>query len=453
MKAIINEILGKFKREAEEFFEKDTVEIAQAEQYFTPRIAKAVTAMLSAYYEKKDAELASDRAGRRAAGLVVERRDDPRCVLTQLGILEFHRTYYQQKDGTYCYPVDAIAGIAAYERVSAGVSETLADTAREMSYARSSEVVTCGAVSRQTVMNKIRQSRPPLKEVVERRSVPSLHVDADEDHVHLQNGQSTIVPLISVYEGVEKHGRRGRCKNVFHISEYGKRPDALWEETLNEIERRYDLSQTKIYLHGDGAAWIKQGLEWLPNAVFVLDRYHKNKTLKASVSGIERKIGCQYEYLMRKALTEGDRDLFCSVRDSLLSRFPERAETIRENTEYLLNHFDAIHICSTDPEAVNGGATEPHVSHVLSARLSSRPMGWSKETLTKFVPMLAAGGCVYGHENETLSLPPLSKPAVSGKKHPDSRQFGKPDPRISKHLPARDGKITSLHRILSQIDP
>ena len=30
-------------------------------------------------------------------------------------------------------------------------------------------------------------------------------------------------------------------------------------------------------------------------------------------------------------------------------------------------------------EGVMGSSTESHISHVLSARMSSRPMGWSKE--------------------------------------------------------------------------
>ena len=58
---------------------------------------------------------------------------------------------------------------------------------------------------------------------------------------------------------------------------------------------------------------------------------------------------------------------------------------------HLFQYFDAIHLWYADPEAARGGATEPHVSYVLSARLSSRPMAWSKEKLTRFLPILADG--------------------------------------------------------------
>jgi hypothetical protein len=32
-----------------------------------------------------------------------------------------------------------------------------------------------------------------------------------------------------------------------------------------------------IYLSGDGASWIKNGLNWLPKSKFVLDNFHLKK--------------------------------------------------------------------------------------------------------------------------------------------------------------------------------
>ena len=448
MQTMIEKILEKYKGEIEKFFFQPDTSIEQAEEYFVPRVSQVVTELLSAYYEQIDTALLEDRAGRREAGLVVERKRDPRQVLTRLGSVKYQRTYYQRKDGTYCHPVDEIAGVSAYERVSGGVSLALVECAREMSYARSSRVATGGAVSRQTVLNKVRQSRA-TKEVVPRRRVPVLHVDADEDHVRLQSGGSTIAPLISGYECIEKQGKRGTCKNIFHISEYGKKPNELWEEFLTELERRYDLEGTKIYLHGDGAPWIKTGLEWLPNSVFVLDRYHVNKTLKTAVSGIDPKSGAQYAHHLRTALQEGDIDYFLSIRDSLLLRWPEQEESIRTSTDYLLNHFDAIHIWYTDTKARQGGATEPHVSHILSARLSGRPMAWSKETLTRFLPVLAAGGVRI--ETRAQGQEAIVQAAAENAIRPRYKlhsTLGAPDPQTIDRLPAMSGKVTPLFNAL-----
>ena len=450
MERIINEVAEKLKREFNVFFSGEQTDIAAAESFFGARIAEATLKLMRAYYEQQDRRLREDKAGRKHDGLTVERLEDKREVLTLLGPLEYRRTYYRKASGGYEYPVDQIAGVDAYERISSGVGLSLVEASCEMSYAKASEYVTGAHVSRQTVMNKIRTARP-RREKLEQRAVPELHIDADEDHIHLQSGNSTIVPLISVYEGIERRGKRGVCKNVFHISEYGKSPTALWEQVSDEIDRRYDLSHTRIYLHGDGAPWIKQGLEYLPNCEFVLDRYHKNKAIKQAISGIERLSGSQYEFRIRKALEEGNRDRLRSIRDTLLRRYPEREKTIRENMDYLLTNFEAIVISKQDNASLNGGCTEPHVSHVLSARLSSRPMGWSKDTLRRFVPILAAGAATFDKpvENRTQKYyPPASAFLKTGTRRFLPNTAGLADPDRAKTFPAHSNKVTPLFNAL-----
>lgn len=449
---IINEVAEKLKREFNNFFVGEQTDIATAESYFGKCIAEATLELMQAYYEKQDQQLREDKVGRKQVGLTVERREDKREILTLLGSLEYRRTYYKKASGGYEYPVDQIAGIDAYERVSGGVGLSLVEASCKMSYAKASEYVTGLQVSRQTVMNKIR-SASPRREQFKQRAVPELHIDADEDHVHLQDGKSTIVPLISVYEGIEHHGKRGVCKNVFHVSEYGKSTSLLWEQVYDEIDSRYDLSHTRIYLHGDGAAWIKQGIDYLPKCEFVLDRYHKNKAIKQALSGIDRLAGGQYEFHIRKALDEENRDRLLSIRDTLLSRYPEREKTIRENMDYLLSNFEAITITKNDKASLNGGCTEPHVSHILSARLSSRPMGWSKETLRKFVPILAAGAATFDEvlvqaDEQQQHYPPASAflKTTTSRFLPNTAGLADPDHAVT--FPARSNKVTPLFNAL-----
>ena len=74
MKDIIAREIAKLKSEVEKFFEKDEVSLDVAEVYFTQRIGETVRGLLTGYYEQKNAELLADKAGRKEAGLVVERR-------------------------------------------------------------------------------------------------------------------------------------------------------------------------------------------------------------------------------------------------------------------------------------------------------------------------------------------------------------------------------------------
>ena len=448
MERIITEITEKLKREFTEFFSGEQTDVNAAEIFFSKRIAEATMELLQAYYEHQDEQLRKDKAGRKGAGLLVERRGDKREMLTLLGRLEYRRTYYKKASGGYEYPVDKLAGVEAYERISEGVGLALVETSCKASYARASEYITGGQISKQTVMNKIRVASPRQKPAAY-RVVEELHVDADEDHVSLQDGSDTIVPLVSVYEGIERHGKRGACKNVFHISEYGKSPAALWEQVSDEIDRRYDLHKAKIYLHGDGASWIKTGLEYLPNCEFVLDRYHKNKSIKQALSGIPRVSGCQYENQIRKALDAQDFKRLCSIWDTLLRRFPDREKTIRANMDYLLNNFDAITIGKREKASLNGGCTEPHVSHILSARLSSRPIGWSRETLRRFVPILAAGAATFdGIPTQETKYPRTADFLKEPQKKFLPNTLGLADPDHAAVFPARQNKVTPLFNAL-----
>lgn len=88
--------------------------------------------------------------------------------------------------------------------------------AAEVSYAQSSEIVTKGQVTRQSVRNhilklEVPESRP--KEIKKELSV--LHIFADEDYVHMQKPskkrgkKNRIVPLVTVTERIEKNLKEG----------------------------------------------------------------------------------------------------------------------------------------------------------------------------------------------------------------------------------------------------
>ena len=71
-----------------------------------------------------------------------------------------------------------------------------------------------------------------------------------------------------------------------------------------------------------------------------------------------------------------------------------------EDTRYLLSHWEQIE-AARNPNAP-GCSAEGHVSHVLSARLSSRPMGWSIAGLEKMAALrvMAANGQPIAYERK-----------------------------------------------------
>jgi hypothetical protein len=213
-----------------------------------------------------------------------------------------------------------------------------------------------------------------------------------------------------VYEGIEQEGNRRYCKNIFHVSEYGMPADALWEKVLDEIDRRYDLEGTKIYLHGDGASWIETGKTWLPNCGFVLDKYHRNRSIKAMCIGInDSELRCGVEAGIRESLLQGNKRVFHDITYGLSSAMPEYTKQIHAAARYLRNHIEGIHICRTDAESNNGGCSEPHVSHILSSRLSDRPRTWSEKTLKNIAPILAKRGKLEVKKKQNILIRPCSK--------------------------------------------
>ena len=150
MERIINEVTEKLKSEFNIFFSGKQTDIEAAESFFGSRIAEAVLQLLQAYYEQQDQQLLEDKAGRKQAGLSVERHGDKREVLTLFGRLGYRRTYYKKASGGYEYPVDELAGVEAYERISEGRRRSIRANQRG-----------CGAVAgKRKLPDVVRESKP-----------------------------------------------------------------------------------------------------------------------------------------------------------------------------------------------------------------------------------------------------------------------------------------------------
>lgn len=395
MNNIIQQICENYITEVLDFFDAGIIRtLDEMEAELKEKTNCYIRNMMKTYLEGLDEAIAEDKTGRKKKGYVVEHKDDRREIYTQFGSLEFNRRYYKNKmDGTYLYIVDRVVGIESYDRVSGSVSASLVESASEVSYAKSSKYVCDGYISRQTVMKKIRRAKELKVEVPEeKRTVRYLNVEADEDHVSLQDGTDTIVPLISIHEGVEHIGKRGKCINIHHISSHGKNIEDMWQEAAEWVYAVYDVDKIeKIYLHGDGASWIKTGLSYLPKSKFVLDRYHLNKALKEVSRGDE--LVCDR---LKDAVTEADRESLKEICREL--RKSGENEKVREKVDsfrnYITSNWEGIEVYKE--EASRGSNTEGHVSHVLSSRLSSRPSGWSREGL-KAMAELRAYCCNGGH--------------------------------------------------------
>lgn len=238
-----------------------------------------------------------------------------------------------------------------------------------------------------------------------------LYIDADEDHISLQfrekkgdlkeneNHQKNnclIVKLVYIYEGIENESPKSKrhcLVNPYYFCgiNSGEGNIRFWEEIYEYLSSHYDLDKVKkIYVNSDGGSWIKSGMSRIAGITHVLDEYHLEKYLIKLTSH------------MKDSKTDAADELRAAIRSKTKADFAELVEKLEgylteetgkkrmeEAKTYILSNWTAAKIRLKHKDGVKGSSTEGHVSHILSSRMSSRPMGWSVLGATKMAQLRA----------------------------------------------------------------
>lgn len=185
----------------------------------------------------------------------------------------------------------------ARERISSETSALLIEACGHNSYEKSSEKVTKGVVSRQTVKNKLLEVGELATESShERRKVDHLDLYVDEAHISVQEGSSKIVPLVVASEGKDSNGTRRSLVNPTAFQGYMMKNKDFWEGVSAYLREEYDADNCKITIHADGGTWIKRAKDVFPNVNFVMDEFHIVQHLKQLCANeIGRNMHCKYE--------------------------------------------------------------------------------------------------------------------------------------------------------------
>lgn len=342
-------------------------------------------------------------------------RKDPKELVTSLGSVRFEKTYFKNKEtGERAYLLDRILQIEPHERLTEDAEAKLLEEAVQTSYRRGGEESSLtGTVSKETVKNKIHQLDFPKEErkAGEKKEVEYLYIDADEDHVSLQFNETkgdlelgennrknncVLTKLVYVYEGMEKEAprsKRNRLINAHYFSGVyeGEKNQELWDEVYEYIENHYDLDNIKkIYLNADGGSWIKGGKKRIAGIVDVLDEFHLQKyLLKATGHMLDSAEDARKE--LCTAIKSGTKEEFNEVMERIAGCAPSESalKRIEESRAYILNNWTAAKIRLSNRRTAKGCSAEGHVSHVLSSRMSSRPMGWSRRGADKMAHLRA----------------------------------------------------------------
>ncbi|MDF7682209.1 ISLre2 family transposase [Lactobacillus sp. ESL0679] len=304
------------------------------------------------------------------------------CIKQTLyGQLTFKRTYYQDKqDQHYFFWLDQALAFTKYSRMTLGFKAAVLENVAKYHYQAAIDLLKYSEIhSKTTVMNIVHregQLLPNHSDQVQTRNKQIVYLEADEDHVAFQDGSNHFMKLVYLHEGYDDSQKRHHLiKPKYFTGTYaGMADEQLWDEVLCYLEANYPQAK-QFYLAGDGAPWIKAGAKYLPNCKFVLDRFHLLKYCRQAA--VNTKAAAAYR-LYHWALS-GQRDkveLYFETRFSDPDVTSTQIAALNQAKTYLLGNWQAI--LNTQEAAYQRCTAEGHISHCLSERLSSRPMGWSK---------------------------------------------------------------------------
>lgn len=408
--------INKFLEMSAEFAENPT-DIASYVKNVTDQLTKLGQEIIKETLEEFDTII--KESAERKEKWYVERTVE-KSLVTSLCTVSFNKTLYKdKKTGEYIYLLDKVMEMAPHTRITTDGIERILTEAVQTSYRRGGDNVSIDAtsVSKETTKKILHNLKFPETEYSkEKKEVEYLYIDADEDHVSLQfrdekgdihvrdNGYKNngfITKLVYVYEGIEKEApesTRHRLVNPYYFcgSSYDESNEELWDRVFEYIENTYDISKIKkIFLNADGGAWIKAGNSRIAGITYVLDEFHMSKYLVKMTSHMTRSYTKEdvkeFRKILKEIIRDNTRDEFRNAIDYLkeYANTDKEKANISDAGDYFLSNWTAAKRRYTDRKHVKGCSAEGHVSHVLSSRMSSRPMGWSKRGATQMAKLRA----------------------------------------------------------------
>lgn len=149
--------------------------------------------------------------------------------------------------------------------------------------------------------------------------------------------------------------------------------EAFWRGAVLSLHGYCALEQVRCtVLNGDGAGWIRQGLEYLPHCEFQLDRWHLWQAVKAGVSdqpAVQRRVyemfpqggtWTEIERVLQGAALKGLRRYLWENRDGL-SDYRQRGLPVERQADWR-----------------GLGAAEANVDKPWAERLTKRGMSWGR---------------------------------------------------------------------------
>ena len=315
--------------------------------------------------------------------------------------------------------------------------------------------------SHETIRQEVLKIQP--KEIVSEESISKkekdvLFLEVDGLNVHKQNSsrKNREIKIGIVHEGWEKRHPSSsdyelKNKSYWETLENGQ---VFWETFSRYLYEKYEITNnTHVVINGDGAPWIRQGVDYFPNAIYTYDRYHLKPWIK-------RALGQRTTKERRQAYIAADENDPIALVVALAEA--EKAETdaekkmeISDLRQFVLDNIDAFRDYrdiikekdkSLDTSWMRSMGSAESNMNLFSRRLKKMGYSWSENGLKG---MLA--GMIHRFEGTLVKALEISSNALKtgGDQVKDYPSFA---PLLTERARPSIGAINGHIRVLASQD-
>lgn len=329
-----------------------------------------------------------------------------KTLITRFGQITINRNYFKDKEMNCCrHLLDEKLGIEKHKTISPRITSLSTMLATLMSFrvagfAVSKLLPRSASISHQAIHTNLQKEakkyddnqRARMEALfkdgvvpfdLNQKEIDSLFVESDGCWINLQREEKKDMELKLgiAYEGL-KQIAKDKFQTVNKLVFGGNYPsEEFWKGFLTKLNYKYKMGSIKnIFLGGDGAPWIKAGVDFLKNPKFYLDKFHQVQALMRAFSFKAEKAAKTLEAIETNKFDEA----LILLKDEEKAN-PKKAQIIQKTVTYLTNNKDHL-VKGKEIEGL--GAMESNIDKTLADRFKKRSMSWTKDGAHNMVKMI-----------------------------------------------------------------
>lgn len=323
-----------------------------------------------------------------------------RTLVTSFGEITIKRRLYRDRETGEChFLLDETLGLPERKRTTPRMKQLMLELGTEMPYRRAARILELlvPGVHWMTVWAEVRAAgKQAERDVEEQREALFENGVAPRGSAEIEElfieGDGVIVPLqrttkrhgeIKLMVGYEGKDRTShRLVNPHTVATTKSGPQA-WETASAAFENKWAMRKVKrVRIGGDGAEWVKRGLDIFPGATYHLDPFHIRQRMTEALG-----YSSEVYAAVSQGLAELNQQAVLTVLDRAI-RFNRgaRRKRIGQLKRYLLSNWDGI---AALPEDQRLGAIEGQVRHTIARRMKRIGARWSPNGAEQMACLLA----------------------------------------------------------------